>query len=130
SSAALAAAPLLATTHKAMAQDKLAGSGEVVVHSYGGSYTEGFRRYVTDPFSKATGIKVVEVTNPSSEAPFLAMVRAGKVDWDFTMCSAVRHGEFSQSGWLTPFDYSLWDAETIAGIRPEHRLKDAVIGYF
>lgn len=43
------------------AQETLAGAGEVVVFSYGGSFTEGIRRYVYEPFTKESGIAVLEV---------------------------------------------------------------------
>ena len=48
------AMPLVTKSTLAWAEEKLAGSGEVVVQTFGGSYTEGFRRYVHDPFTKAT----------------------------------------------------------------------------
>src|SRR5438128_154218 len=72
-SAALAGAPFLITTQKAMAQDKLAGSGEVIVQSYGGTYTDALRQAVHDPFTKATGIKVVDVVADLGDPQVKAM---------------------------------------------------------
>lgn len=67
SSATLLSLPFVAETTKAWAQEKLAGSGEVVVFSYGGSFTEGVRRSVYEPFTQATGIKVVDVVADLAE---------------------------------------------------------------
>jgi len=67
SAAVLLSAPFVAKATGAWAQEKLAGSGEVVVFSYGGSFTEGIRRYVYEPFTKATGIKVVDVVADLAE---------------------------------------------------------------
>lgn len=77
---------------RAWAQDKLAGSGEVVVFSYGGSFTEGIRRYVYEPFTKATGIKVVDVVADLAEPQVKAMHQAGRVDWDvpISSCRTIR----------------------------------------
>jgi len=58
--ATLLSPPIIANTTRAWAREKLAGSGEVVF-SYGGSFTQGVRRSVYEPFTKATGIKVVDV---------------------------------------------------------------------
>ncbi|MBT1517619.1 hypothetical protein KIP88_45985, partial [Bradyrhizobium sp. SRL28] len=44
STAALLSVPLVAKATMAWAQEKLAGSGEVIVYSTGGSFTEGARR--------------------------------------------------------------------------------------
>ncbi|WP_128931996.1 hypothetical protein [Bradyrhizobium zhanjiangense] len=57
SAAGLLRIPFAAKATNAWAQEKLAGSGEGVVFSYGGSFTEGVRRYVYEPFTKATGIR-------------------------------------------------------------------------
>lgn len=69
--------PFVARTTKAWAQDRLAGNGDVVVFSYGGSFTEGIRRTVYESFTKATGIKVVDVVADLAEPQVKAMHHAG-----------------------------------------------------
>lgn len=46
STAALLSVPFVAKATAAWAQEKLTGSGEVVVFSYGGSYMQGVRKHV------------------------------------------------------------------------------------
>src|SRR5207248_413008 len=108
-SAALAGVPFLATTRKALGADKLAGSGEVVVFSTGGSFTAGARQYVFEPFMKATGIKVVEVTADLAEPGVKAMKQAGRIDWDVATIRARNHPDLQAAGIFEPIDYSLWD---------------------
>lgn len=127
--AAAMAVPAIARVGTAFAQEKLSGSGEVVVYSYGGSFTEGARRYVFDPFTKATGIKVVDVVADFSEPQIRAMFRAGRVDWDTAYVSSTNYPAMSESGMFEPIDYNLWDQESLQGTAPDTRLKDAVVSY-
>ena len=129
SAAALVGAPLLATTNKVMAQDKLAGSGEVIVQSYGGSYTAGLQQYVHEPFTKATGIKVVDIVADLGDPQVKAMQQAGKMDWDVAYITRPNYPLLQPTGVFVPVDYSLWDAESLQGVPQEARLKDAVVLY-
>ncbi|MGY4408184.1 ABC transporter substrate-binding protein [Bradyrhizobium sp. USDA 3315] len=128
SSVGLLSIPFVAKTTNAWAQEKLAGSGEVIVFSYGGSFTEGARRYVFDPFTKATGIKVIDVTADFAVPQVKAMIRAGRVDWDTAFVEAQNYPEMHEAGAFEPLDYSLWDQESLEGAPPGTRLKDAVVG--
>ncbi|MEY9981497.1 spermidine/putrescine-binding protein [Bradyrhizobium yuanmingense] len=119
-------APAILRTTTAFAQEKLAGSGEVVVYSYGGSFTEGVRRHVYGPFTKATGIKVVDVVADLSEPQVKAMHQAGRIDWDIAYVQPQNYPTMQQAGMFEPVDYSLWDEESLAGTSPRSRLKDAV----
>ncbi|WP_146006725.1 hypothetical protein [Bradyrhizobium forestalis] len=96
STAAVLSVPLIAKATAAWAQEKLAGSGEVVVFSYGGSYTEGVRKHVYEPFTKATGISVVDVTANIAERQARAMTRAGRVDWDLVPLLSISEKNASQ----------------------------------
>jgi putative spermidine/putrescine transport system substrate-binding protein/mannopine transport system substrate-binding protein len=129
STAALLSVPLIAKATTAWAQEKLAGSGEVVVFSFGGSFTEAARRFVHDPFTKATGIKVVDVTADFPEPSVRAMFRAGKVDWDTADVAAANYPAMHEAGMFVPIDYSLWDQESLEGTPPHTRLKDAVVAF-
>jgi putative spermidine/putrescine transport system substrate-binding protein/mannopine transport system substrate-binding protein len=127
SAAAAMGAPLIAGSTLVWAQDKLAGSGEVVVYSYGGSFTQGVRKYVYEPFTKATGIKVIDVVADLAEPQVNAMVRAGRIDWDIAAIQAQSFPAMQQAGIFVPIDYGLWDPESVAGSPQETRLKDAVV---
>lgn len=53
----------------------------LVVVGQGGSYQEAQRKAFFEPFTKETGIKVIE-QSPSDPAKFQAMVESGNVEWD------------------------------------------------
>ncbi|PJG50314.1 hypothetical protein CVM73_37015 [Bradyrhizobium forestalis] len=129
--AALLSAPFVAKATEAFGQEKLAGSGEVVVYSYGGSFTENLRKYVSDPFTKATGIRVVDVTADNSEPQIKAMHEAGRVDWDVAFVNAFwpAYLELQQAGAFMPIEYSLWDDEDLRGVPESARLTNAVVAY-
>ncbi|MCA1510424.1 ABC transporter substrate-binding protein [Bradyrhizobium sp. NBAIM01] len=129
SAAALLSAPFVAKATAAWAQEKLAGSGEVVVFSYGGSFTQGVRKYVYEAFTKATGIAVVDVTGDFAEPQVKAMKEAGRMDWDLAFIDAQSYPAMSEAGMFEPVDYSLWDPESLVGIPAANRLKDAAVAY-
>ncbi|MGY4408324.1 spermidine/putrescine-binding protein [Bradyrhizobium sp. LB7.1] len=109
SAAALLSIPWVAKATAAWAQEKLAGSGEVVVFTYGGSATAGARRYVFDPVTNATGIKVIDVTGDIAEPLVKAMFQAGRVDWDIAQVQAQYYSAMRDARMFVPIDYSLWD---------------------
>ncbi|WP_441258705.1 ABC transporter substrate-binding protein [Bradyrhizobium sp. 521_C7_N1_3] len=123
------AVPFVAKPSSAWTKEKLAGSGEVVVQTFGGSYTEGFRRYVHDPFTKSTGINVVDVVSDNADPQIMAMSRAGKIDWDIAGVSVVSYQNMHAAGMFVPIDYSLWDQEPLEGVPPSARLESGVILY-
>lgn len=130
STAAILAVPFLAKITTASAQERIFGTGEVVAFSNGGSLTLGLRRSVHEPFTKATGIKVIEVTGDFSEPLIKAMFNAGRVDWDVVTVSAHNYPDMHEKGMFLPIDYSHWDKESIAGTAARARLEDAVVGYY
>ncbi|WP_439366132.1 ABC transporter substrate-binding protein [Bradyrhizobium sp. DASA03005] len=129
STAALLSLPMVANTTVAIAGEKLAGSGEVIVYSYGGSFTDRVRRHVYEPFTKATGIQVVDVVADLAEPQIKAMREAGRVDWDVAIIYPGAYLELSQAGVFVPIDYSLWDDEGLNGVPESARLKDAVVAF-
>lgn len=129
STAALLSLPLVSKTSVAFAGEKLAGHGEVVVFSYGGSFTENLRKHVFDPFTKATGIKVVDVIADLAEPQLKAMSAAKRVDWDAAFVTGHGYPELHEGGMFMPIDYSLWDDESLKGVPESARLGDAVVGY-
>jgi putative spermidine/putrescine transport system substrate-binding protein len=64
-----------------VASAQTGGSGEVVVCTWGGTYTEAQRRFFFDPFERETGIRVRTVGVPDI-AKIRAMVQARAVEWD------------------------------------------------
>ncbi|MCA1378623.1 MULTISPECIES: hypothetical protein [unclassified Bradyrhizobium] len=98
--AVLLSTPFVAKAMGAWAQEKLAGSGEVVVFSYGGSFTESIRKYVYEPFTKATGIKVVDVVADLAEPQVKAMHQAGRVDWDAAYIVVQNYPAMDEAGCL------------------------------
>ncbi|MCK1305141.1 hypothetical protein [Bradyrhizobium sp. 45] len=90
-----------------MGTGKLAGSGEVVVFSWGGSFTDGVRRDVYEPFKKATRINVVDVVADLAEPQVKAMHEAGRVDWDIAYVAPMNYPEMHEAGIFVPIDYGL-----------------------
>ena len=129
SATALLSVPFVAKATAAWAQEKLVGEGEVVVFSYGGSYTQGVRKYVYEPFAKATGITVVDVTADIAEPQVRAMARAGRVDWDVALIDGQNYPTMHEAGLFQPIDYSLWDDEALKGAQQSARLSDAVVAF-
>jgi putative spermidine/putrescine transport system substrate-binding protein len=103
------------------------GGGDTVVYinSSGGSPDEAFKKYDWDPFTAATGIKVVS-SAPVDNAKLKAMVDSGNVQWDIT---EIDDGDFQRdidAGLLAKIsvsqlptadlpkeaynDYGVWDA--------------------
>jgi putative spermidine/putrescine transport system substrate-binding protein/mannopine transport system substrate-binding protein len=121
--------PAIARATTAFAQDKLTGSGHVVVFSFGGSFTQGVRRYLFAPFTKATGIEVIDVTADFAEPQVKAMNQARRVDWDTAFVQGFTYPAMHEAGMFEPIDYSLWDDESLKGTPKSARLKDAVVAF-
>ncbi|TGQ49842.1 ABC transporter substrate-binding protein, partial [Mesorhizobium sp. M1C.F.Ca.ET.193.01.1.1] len=127
SAAAAMIIPAVARATTAFAQDKLSGSGKVVVFSFGGSWTEGMRKYVYEPFTKATGIAVVDVAADFCEPQVKAMNQAGRVDWDTAYIQGMNYPAMHEAGtFFEPIDYNFWDDESLKGVPDSLRLEDAV----
>ncbi|MGY2932937.1 spermidine/putrescine-binding protein [Bradyrhizobium sp. GM6.1] len=129
SSAALLSVPFVTKATTAGAQEKLAGTGEVVVFSYGGSYTQAVRKYVYEPFTKATGIAVVDVTADIAEPQVRAMARAGRTDWDVALIDGQNFPTMHEAGLFQPIEYGLWDDEALNGTPQSARLGDGVVAF-
>ncbi|TXR50526.1 ABC transporter substrate-binding protein [Phyllobacterium endophyticum] len=120
------AIPAVARSTVAFAQDKLSGSGQVVVYSAGGAFTQGLRKYVYEPFTQATGIKVIDVIADVAEPQVKAMNQAGRVDWDTAFIQGSTFPSMDEAGMFVPIDYSLWETESLEGTPQSVRLKNAV----
>lgn len=100
--------------------DKLKGSGEVRVCSWGGALQDAQRKAYFKPFEELCGIRVIESSGPDL-AKVKAMVDTGNVEYDV--------GEFDRAdvinlekkgNYWEPIDYSLVDTGNIS---PDFRYK-------
>lgn len=57
-------------------------SQSFVMVSWGGTWTEATKEYLTDPFTEETGIEVEIVENSSYTAGLEAQAEAGRIEWD------------------------------------------------
>lgn len=78
----------------------------IVVVSFGGTYQAAQRKCFYEPFSAASGVKVIEDTIPTA-AKIKAMVDSKNVSWDVVeITSAVGLSLFAD-GYLEPIDYNI-----------------------
>jgi putative spermidine/putrescine transport system substrate-binding protein len=93
--------------------DKLKGSGEVRVCSYGGAFQDAQREAYFKPFEELSGIKVIESQGPDT-SKVKAMVDTGNIEYDVgefdrsSVLNLERKGDY----WET-IDYSLFDVDNI-----------------
>lgn len=62
-------------------------NNQVIMRSSGGAYDQALKKYFTDPFTAATGIRVILVPTPYGEqlAKMKAMAESGRVEWDIAL---------------------------------------------
>lgn len=98
----------------------------MVFTSWGGTTQAAQQKDWADPFSKATGIKVLQ-DGPTDYGKFKAMVQSGNVSWDVVDVE----GDFAQAaakaGLLAPIDLPASDA---AQIDPRFLEPDAVGSFY
>ena len=78
-----AAIALVTLAAPAFAQ-QAAHEGRVVIRTTGGVFEQALKRNFFDPFTRATGVRVIPVAASASEmlARTAAMQQAGRVEWD------------------------------------------------
>lgn len=84
----------------------LAGSGSVVVSTWGGSYTDAQVEAFFAPFSAATGIEVITTGTPDA-ARLLLMHQTGNMEWDIVDAEAPMLFAAVDADALAPIDYDL-----------------------
>lgn len=87
---------------------------QVVVADYGGAWGEALRKVYYDPFTKETGIKVIQQTPPLM-GKLRAMVETGNVEWDLYEGGDPERIVLERLGYLEKLDYSYIDKETLSG---------------
>jgi len=95
----------------AYAQDSL------VIASYGGEYQDVQRKVFFEPFTAATGIKVIEASG-ISVAKVRSMVMTGNVEWDVFVTSAADVQQLVTNNLLENIDYSKIDKKVMDQLDP------------
>lgn len=106
----LVAASAVAVHLPAAAQNK-----QVVVASYGGSFQEAQTKAFFEPYTKATGTKVLGTTG-SGYAKLKAMVTSGNITWDVVSADGAAYENEVKDDLLMPLDYSVIKADGIPGM--------------
>lgn len=101
-----------------------ASAAEVVVASYGGAFQDAQTKAFFEPYTKATGVKVIGTTG-SAYAKVKAMSESGKVTWDVVSAESSAYANEVKDDLLLPIDYSVVKNDFIP---PEFRTKYGV-GY-
>lgn len=84
----------------------LRGTGEVVVCTWGGSYSDAQRKAFFDPFEKETGIRVRTVGTPDI-AKIQGMVQSKAVEWDLVDAEAQMMLRLAAQDMLERADFSI-----------------------
>ena len=98
---------------------------EIVITSWGSDYQMAQRKAYFEPFTRETGIKIVEATGPDA-AKIKAMVASGNIEWDVVDVGLATALVLEQQNLLTPIDYSKFDPGTLEAIPDDFRLRSAV----
>ncbi len=102
--AGLAGAAMMAMPPLLRAQEK-----SIKVGTYGGFFEESFKKYIYPDFTKATGIKVDSVAEPTGPAWLVQLqnaARAGRAPADVSMMSQFSFVKGQQGGLWASFDES------------------------
>lgn len=78
---------------------------QLVVAGGGGALTDAYRKAYYEPYTKKTGIKIVEATNDA--AKLRSMVQFGDVEWDVAQLDPVIAASAANDHLLTPLDYAV-----------------------
>ncbi|MBW2058429.1 MAG: ABC transporter substrate-binding protein [Deltaproteobacteria bacterium] len=100
-------------------------SKELVIASWGGAFQKAQREAYFDPFEKATGIKVIDVSPPKA-SKVKAMVQSGNVEWDVVVAAGGIFMPCLKQGLVEKIDYKYFDKETLEGLYPEAKKPHAV----
>lgn len=112
-----------------------AQAGEVIVRNPGGAYDDVMRRFVYEPFTRATGVRVTAVA--ATAARLLAMFRSGNVELDIIDGGDSILEQLRRQNALMDLDYGGWRFTNAADIdtavkfptRVGNLLYASVLGY-
>jgi putative spermidine/putrescine transport system substrate-binding protein len=83
------------------------GGGKLVVAGVGGGFQEAQSAAFMQPFSKASGTKVVEASQDSTIGNVKAQVESKTVQWDVVDLSSIDAAIAAKQGLLEPIEYSV-----------------------
>ena len=101
-----------------------AQAGEVIIRNPGGAYEDIMRKYVYEPFTQQTGIRVTSVA--STAARLLAMFRANNVELDVIDAGDNVLEQLRRNGALAEIAYDKWRWSKPEDISTEVRLPTRV----
>jgi len=121
---------LVATAYLHVQQGQGTEARTLVVAVSGGSLGAGRVKAFVEPFTQATGIRVI-VLRDQIQAPQLRLaVDSGEMRVDLTTLSPAQGVMAYHDGYLQPIDYSLFDAEALQGIERSQRQPWGVGGFY
>jgi len=82
----------------------VAQDSSLTVATWGGSYTQKQRQTIIDPFSKESGLKVLDASYTGGLGQLRAMVEAGNTTWDIVELEAADVINACNEGLVVPLD--------------------------
>lgn len=83
---------------------------ELVINGYGGTTWDAIAKYIHEPYTEDTGVKVTNTTQPNL-AQLKAMVESGDMIYEALELNSNEYVTAVENGWLEKIDYSLADPE-------------------
>lgn len=106
------------------------GKKELVVVSWGGAGTDAQRAAWYEPFTKETGIKIIEVSPPST-SQIKAQVDSGNVEWDVVLLDIPNIDSLKKDGdYLENIPYDEMDQELLSNLPEEAKRDDGLGAYY
>ncbi|MGE0749734.1 MAG: ABC transporter substrate-binding protein [Variibacter sp.] len=102
----LGGAAAFVATAPALIGTKARAAEQVVVRTSGGAYADSITPTIYEPFTKETGIEVVQV--PSTIGKLYAMFRSGNIELDVINTDQVVLLGLQREGALADLDYASW----------------------
>jgi putative spermidine/putrescine transport system substrate-binding protein len=90
-----------------------AGAGAeitITVNGYGGAPWEAIDTYIHAPYTKETGVKIVNTTQPNL-SQLKAMVESGAMEYEVLELDTPQYLTASRNGWIEEIDYRLADPD-------------------
>ncbi len=92
------------------AADSARAETTLTINGYGGAPWEAIEKYIHAPYTEATGVKVVNTTQPNL-AQLKAMVENGDMIYEALELDGPQYETAVKNGWLEEIDYGLADPE-------------------
>ena len=119
---------LMTSAPPAWAVKSLKGSGEMVICAWGGAFQDAMRETIFEPFTRHTGIKVIDTSIPSP-SKIKAQVDSGNLEWDIAVVGKLS-GLMLGGNYLEKIDYSYFNEEDYNNIPEAVRAAYSCAAYF